>query len=204
MSREINYAAPDRRKVSFAALKQKEQATMSTTNNGMPTTSSDSDDESYVISRVLAAPRELVFNAFAEAERLEQWWGLKGFTLRVAGLDFRPGGVCHFQLRSPTGHETWSKFTYRDIVVPERIAYVSSFTDAEGNVVRSPASASWPLEILSTATFEERAGKTTLTLRGGPFNATEVERQTFREAHATLNGRWTGTLDQLAEYLARA
>jgi len=65
----------------------------------------------------------------------------------------------------------------------------------------SPA---WPLEMLSTTTFTERAGKTTMTLRWSPLNATEEERKTFEAAHKGMVQGWTGTLDQLGEYLAGA
>jgi len=47
-------------------------------------------------------------------------------------------------------------------------------------------------------------GKTTLTLRGGPHNATEAERKTFDAAHDSVQQGVTGTLDQLTEYLAKA
>ena len=53
--------------------------------------------------RVFDAPRDLVWKAFTESERLMQWWGPKGFTMLVAKLDLRPGGVFHYSMRSPDG-----------------------------------------------------------------------------------------------------
>jgi uncharacterized protein YndB with AHSA1/START domain len=49
--------------------------------------------------------------------------------MRVATLDLRPGGVFHYGLRSPNGHDMWGKFVYREIVAPERIVFVVSFAD---------------------------------------------------------------------------
>ena len=83
---------------------------------------------------------------------------------------------------------------------PERLAFVSSFSDAQGNTVRAPFSETWPLEVLSTVTFAER-DKTTVTMRGVPINATEAERQTFQGMHGSMRQGWGGTLDQLTEYL---
>lgn len=162
------------------------------------------EERALVITRVFDAPRDLVFKAWAEPERLMRWWGPKGFTMPVGTLDFRPGGVFHYCMRSPDGHEMWGTFVYREIVAPQRIVFISSFSDAEGNLIRSPFSPTWPLEILNTLTLVEHDGKTTLVLRGEPHNATEAERETFDAAQSSVQQGFTGTFDQLAEYLARA
>jgi uncharacterized protein YndB with AHSA1/START domain len=111
--------------------------------------------QEFVITRVFNAPRELVWKAWTERERLMHWFGPKGFTLKVAKLDFRPGGTYHYSMRSPDGKEMWGKFVYREIVAPERIVLVNSFSDEKGNLTRHPFSPGWPLEMLSTTTFAE-------------------------------------------------
>jgi uncharacterized protein YndB with AHSA1/START domain len=98
----------------------------------------------------------------------------------------------------------WGKFVYREIVPPERIAWVNSFADAKGNVTRPPFDENWPVEMLSTATFTEHGGRTTVTLRWAALNATEAERRTFDANHESMKGGWTGTFDQLAEYLVKS
>ena len=161
-------------------------------------------DLEFVITRVFDAPRKLVWKAWTERERLMRWFGPKGFTMRAATLDFRPGGVFHYCLRSPDGQEIWGKFVYREIAAPERIVLVNSFSDEKGNLTHHPMSPTWPLEMLSTTTFTEHDGKTTITVRWAPLNATEFERKTFEAGHESMQKGWTGTLDQLAEYLAKA
>ena len=74
----------------------------------------------------------------------------------------------------------WGKFVYREIVAPERIVFVNSFSDEEGNPVRHPMSPTWPLEVLNTMTLSEHDGRTTLTIRGAPINASDEERKTFQ------------------------
>jgi uncharacterized protein YndB with AHSA1/START domain len=152
---------------------------------------------------VLDAPRELVWKAWTERDRMMRWFGPKGFTMTAADLDFRPGGVFHYCLRGPDGREMWGKFVYREIVPPERIVLVNSFSDANGGLTRHPMSPTWPREMLTTTTFAEQAGRTTVTIRWSPLNATEAERQTFDASHAGMRTGWTGTFDQLAEYLAK-
>jgi uncharacterized protein YndB with AHSA1/START domain len=164
----------------------------------------ESSVREFVITRVFDVPRELVWKAWTERERLMQWFGPKGFTVPVTKMDFRPGGSFHYCMRSPDGHEMWGKFVYREIVVPERIVLVNSFSDAQGGLTRHPMSPTWPLEMLATTTFTEQGSKTTLTLKWKPLNATEEERRTFDGAHGGMQQGWAGTFEQLTAYLAKA
>jgi uncharacterized protein YndB with AHSA1/START domain len=159
-------------------------------------------DQEFLFTRVFDAPRNLVWKAFTEPDRLTQWWGPKGYTMLTCKVDLRAGGVFHYSMRSPDGHEMWGKWVYREIVPPERLVTIVSFTDAEGNLLRHPMSPTWPLELLHTMTLSERDGKTTLTVTGVPTNATEEERKTFRAGRNSMEAGFTGTLDQLAAYLA--
>jgi uncharacterized protein YndB with AHSA1/START domain len=156
----------------------------------------------FVVTRVFAAPREMVWRAWTELDRLKQWWGPKGFGIDSCTLDLRPGGVFHYRMKPPNGGEMWGKFIYREVAPPERLVFVNSFSDAEGNTVRAPFSADWPLEVLSTLTFEEANGQTTLTLRGVPVNPNEAERAAFGGMFGSMQQGWGGTLDQLATHLA--
>src|SRR5581483_6879384 len=110
----------------------------------------------FVISRTLDAPRELVFRAFAEADRLAQWWGPTGFAIQVSRLEFRPGGIFHYRMQAPDGREMWGRFTYREIAPPERIVWVNAFSDPDGNLARAPFGDTIPLEILNTVTLVEQ------------------------------------------------
>jgi uncharacterized protein YndB with AHSA1/START domain len=157
----------------------------------------------FVISRTFNASRDRVWKAWTEREQLMQWFGPKGFTMSVAKLDFRSGGSLHYCLRGPDGKEMWGKFVYREIVPGERIVLINSFSDKDGKLTRHPFSSTWPLEMLTTTTFGEENGKTTVTIRWAPLNATEEERKTFDTSHDGMRQGWTGTFDQLAEYLAR-
>lgn len=162
-----------------------------------------SAENDFIITRVFDAPRELVFKAWTEPERLAQWWGPKGCTIGVQKMDLRPGGVFHYFMRRPQG-EMWGKFVYREIVAPERIVFVNSFSNPKGETVRGPFHPTLPMEILNTVTLSEHQGKTSLTLRGRPINATEEEYKTYASFRDSMNKGFDGTFDQLEEYLAKA
>jgi uncharacterized protein YndB with AHSA1/START domain len=155
-----------------------------------------------VITRVLNAPRELVWKALTEPERLEQWWGPKGFTARVHKLELRPGGTFLYCQRTPDGREMWGKWVYREIVAPERLVSVSSFTDDKGNPIQHPMIQNWPLEILGVSTFTEHQGKTTMVVRMSPINATELERKIFEDHLNWMEEGFDGSLAKLERFLA--
>ncbi len=155
-----------------------------------------------VVTRVFAAPRDLVFKAWTESDRLAKWWGPRGFTMLSCKNDLRPGGVFLYGMRSPDGHEMWGKWVYREIIVPERLVFVASFADPQGNITRHPLAPTWPHEVLSTVTFTDEDGQTKLTMRGIPINATDVECKTFLDNLGGMQKGWKGTFDQLDDYLA--
>jgi len=157
---------------------------------------------SFSTERTFDAPRELVWKAFTEAERLAKWWGPKGFGMVVAKLDLRPGGTFLYGMKAPDGNMMWGKFVYREIIPPERMDFVVSFTDEHGTPTRHPLSATWPLEVFNTATFSEHEGKTTVSMTGYPINASAEEIETFAAGRESMNKGFAGTLDQLEAYLA--
>jgi len=156
----------------------------------------------FVISRTFDAPRDLVFRVWTDPDHLKHWFSPKGFTVIHANMDLRPGGVYHYGLRMPDGKEMWGKWVFREIVAPERIVVVQSFSDPAGGFTRHPFAPDWPLETLATKTFVERGGRTTFTLRWAPWNATEAERRTFEAGRPGMQQGWGGTFEQLESYLA--
>jgi uncharacterized protein YndB with AHSA1/START domain len=158
----------------------------------------------FTISRAFNVSRDRLWKAWTEREQLMQWFGPKGFTMPVAKMDLRPGGTFLYCLQSADGHRMWGRFSYREIIPPEKIVLVNSFSDEKGGITRHPMSATWPLEMLSTFTLTEQKGKTTATVEWVPINATDEERKTFDTSHDGMKAGWSGTFDQLAAYLAKS
>src|SRR5262249_61508148 len=79
-------------------------------------------DREIVISRVIDAPRELVFEAFTEVRHLSQWWGPDGFTTTTRAFEFRAGGEWDFVMHGPDGTDYQEGITWTEIGLPERIA----------------------------------------------------------------------------------
>jgi uncharacterized protein YndB with AHSA1/START domain len=161
--------------------------------------------EPFVITRKVDAQRDVVWRAWTERERLMRWFGPRGFTMPVAALDLRPGGSLHYCLESVAdGKRMWGKFEYREITPPSRMVLVKSFSDERGGLTRHPFSDTWPLRMLTTTTFDERNGRTTITVQWEPIDPTAEERQTFDDGHDAMRMGWTGTFEQLDAYLANS
>jgi uncharacterized protein YndB with AHSA1/START domain len=62
----------------------------------------------------------------------------------------------------------------------------------------------WPLRMLSTVTFSEEAGKTTIKVCWSPYQATQKERDTFEAGRDSMKAGWTGTFERLETYLGNA
>lgn len=99
-----------------------------------------------VSTRVIAAPRERVFGAFADPKQLTKWWGPAGFTSTFAEFDFRPGGAWRFVLHGPDGTDYPNASDFTDVTPPALVRYrhidgVHGFTmtmtfDADGDRTR--------------------------------------------------------------------
>lgn len=158
----------------------------------------------FVIRRVFDAPLERVWRAWTDAERLAKWWGPKDFDIVSVKLDLRPGGTCHYLLRSPDGQDMWGRFVFREIVPKQKLVFIVSFSDEAGGISRHPLHEGWPVQIFSAVTFSESQGKTTITVRWVPYEATDSERKVFEDGKDSMRAGWTGTFDRLEAYLARA
>ncbi|HKB82136.1 MAG TPA: SRPBCC domain-containing protein [Burkholderiales bacterium] len=161
-------------------------------------------DRPFVISREFDAPRDLVWKSWTEAQRLKQWWGPKGFIVHTCTVDLRPGGLFHYGMSAPDGSDMWGRFLYREIDRPRRLEFIVSFSDPDGGITRHPGHLQWPLQMLSTVTFQETAGRTTVTVQWEAYEATDLERKTFQDGMASMQQGWTGTFEQFRDYLAKA
>jgi uncharacterized protein YndB with AHSA1/START domain len=143
------------------------------------------------ITRVFDAPARLLFEAYARPEHIKKWFGPVGWPVTKAEMDFRVGGEFHFAMTGPDG-AAGPPFggTYREIVPGKRIVYDNGF--------EQPTDPSMEGRMVVTVTFDEQAGKTTLTIHT-LFETVAMYR--FHTGHGYEEGVGSG-LDQLGELVA--
>jgi len=106
------------------------------------------------MTRVLDAPRRLVFDCLTKPELLMRWGlGPRQWKLVVCEVDLRVGGAWRYVMRNTKGTEMGMGGVFREIVAPERIVQTEVFDNPW-----------YPGEALNTTTFTEEHGKTTLTI----------------------------------------
>ncbi|MDP2326500.1 MAG: SRPBCC domain-containing protein [Dehalococcoidia bacterium] len=94
------------------------------------------------IKRRLRRAPSSVFAAFANPETLARWWGPPECPIIDSSIEFRPGGIWHYHLRSVhSGAEAWSRAVFEEIVPDRRIVFIETSSDAAGTITpdRAPA-----------------------------------------------------------------
>jgi uncharacterized protein YndB with AHSA1/START domain len=152
---------------------------------GSGSTSTQSDRE-IVVSRVIDAPRERVFEAFTKVRHLSQWWGPDGFTTTTRSFEFRVGGVWDFAMHGPDGTDYPEWITWTEIDPPERIVLVHG------------EHADDPDAFESTLTFERSGAATRIELRT-VFPTARLRDEAVERYHAIEGGEQT--LAGLAAYV---
>jgi uncharacterized protein YndB with AHSA1/START domain len=140
------------------------------------------------ITRVFDAPRRVVFKAWIDPEELARWWGPKGFTNPLCEVDARPGGTIRIIMRAPDGVSHEMRGVFREISEPERLVFTNRAVGPRGESL---------LEGLTTVSFSEQEGKTTMTLETSAVAL-------VAEARAMLNGMnegWNQSLERLTMVL---
>jgi uncharacterized protein YndB with AHSA1/START domain len=74
-------------------------------------------------SRVINAPRELVWKVFTEPVHVVQWWGPDGFTNTTKSMDVRVGGEWIHTMHGPDGKDYPNHIVYREVIEPELLVY---------------------------------------------------------------------------------
>ena len=164
-------------------------------NPASPSSAPMTAERVLIIKREFNAPLELVWKAWTDPEHFKNWWGPKGFTTPVSEMDFRVGGKYHYCMRSPEGKDYWGTGIFSEIVPKKRLVYTDSFSDEKGNVV--PATdygmEGFPLEMKVIVSFEEKNGKTLMTLKHEGLPGGEMKDMT--------SAGWNESFDKLAELL---
>jgi uncharacterized protein YndB with AHSA1/START domain len=161
-------------------------------------------DRDFVISRVFAAPRELVWRAWTDPAHLSRWWGPAEFTNPVCEMDLRPGGAYRIVMRSPEGNEYPLTGNCVEVVPPERLVLTmdtSGHPDSWHKLInphhKTGENAAGPM--VQTIMFENVDGKTKVTVR------TRFESSTIRDGmlKVGMNEGWSQSLDRLGDVLGR-
>ncbi|MFI5160160.1 MAG: SRPBCC domain-containing protein [Sphingobacteriales bacterium] len=143
------------------------------------------DDREILITRVVNAPRDLVYKTYTEPEHVVHWWGPDGFTIEIQEMDVRVGGCWRYIM---TGRDmVFPNFiSYLEVVKPERLVYLHGSNEGE-----EP-------EFMATITFEAQGDKTKITMHS-VFGNAATRNFVVTEFHVIEGGNQA--LDKFEQYL---
>ena len=162
-----------------------------------------------IMTRIINAPRELVFEAWTEAKHLEKWFGPRIFRSE-AESDPRPGGAYRIAMigtdAAPAEYKGPypMKGIYKEFIKPKKLVYTQDLTDhpqdwkdlLQGKIKNY--SGQDFLNSVTTVTFDDAGGKTKVTIT----NAFDTD--SVRDAFIEMGMRegWAESLDKLEEMLS--
>jgi len=135
------------------------------------------------LRRVLAAPRQRVFQAFTEPAELAAWWGPRGFTIPAIELDLRVGGRYRFTMQPPGAEAFHLSGEFLEIDPPRQLSYTFRWDEPDPDDRTTVARLS----------LQDSGDATEVALIQGDF-ATEARLALHRDG-------WSDSLDKLKEFL---
>jgi len=121
-------------------------------------------DREIINTRLLNAPRALVFKVWTNPDDIGKWWGPNGFTTTTHEMRVEPGGCWRYIMHGPDGTDYDNRVDYLEVVAPERIVYLHGERENDPN------------QFHVTVTFDEHENKTKLTMRMVLKSPEELER----------------------------
>jgi uncharacterized protein YndB with AHSA1/START domain len=144
----------------------------------------DPDGLTLHLETVLRAPRERVFAACVQPEKLAEWFGPKDFTVANVEISVREGGRYRLTMQPPDGQAFHITGEFREVESPRRLVFTFEYEEPDPD----------DRETVVTLSFMDDDGGTRLVLDQGPF-ATKAR-------HSLHETGWTETLERLERFLA--
>jgi uncharacterized protein YndB with AHSA1/START domain len=142
------------------------------------------------LTRIVKAPRKLVFECLTQAKHLVHFWAPKPYTTPKCKVDLRPGGKWLYTFRSPEGQEHDCEAIYREVDAPKKLVMESSVPGPGGKPF---------FTLRQTITLEDKGKETGLVLEFKVIQANPGSEPFLGGMEQGTNG----TLDNLVAYAAK-
>lgn len=163
-----------------------------------------STKDCFVINHSFATSIENLFKIWTEPEHIKKWSVSNGSSMEFMRYDLSVGGTTFYSSKSDQGMVLFGKNHYLEIEKPHRLVYTQIFCDQNENIARHPLAPTWPETMLTTIYFaSEGEEQTRVTIRWEIYgDATQAERDTFHSAKTGMMHGWTGSFENLENYLS--
>ncbi len=139
-----------------------------------------------ISTRIINAPRELVYKVLTEPNHIAEFWGPNGFTNTIKSMEVKPGGQWLYTMHGPDGTDYPNRIIYRT-VEPPRLLTFDHDNGGEGEIDQ---------KFIGEIELWDEAGKTRIELR---LIEKSIEARDAIAQYAVEGGRQN--LDRLAAHL---
>jgi uncharacterized protein YndB with AHSA1/START domain len=163
--------------------------------------------EEIVLTRLLAAPRPLVWTAWTDPAHFSRWFGPPSIAVTGCSIDARRGGIIRFCHEATDGSLRVDVHgVFEEVIEPERLVMLLGFVDGAGNPAAHPLIPDWPLhaQLRTIVTLAESGTKTLLTVRQLVVPADAATSAGVKRERRMAREGWELTLDRLGHMLAEA
>ena len=140
------------------------------------------------LTRLIRAPRSLVWQAWTDVDKLQQWWGPQRFTNPRCEIDLRVEGLIRIDMRAPDGIVFPMSGDYEQILPPERLVFLTSALDEQGEPIFTNR---------NTVVFREADAGTEISIHTVVVVATPHAMQYLKG----MREGWSSSLDKLAAFV---
>ncbi len=140
------------------------------------TVTKDLENKTLTLKRSFDASKEKVWQAYANQEMFEQWWGPEGWETTTKEFDFTPGGHIHYGMKCVDknqgewfGKESWGIMKIESVDAPNTFTAHDSFCSPDGTVDESMPTQKFVVELV------EEDGKTLVINQSFTKSAEELE-----------------------------
>ena len=136
------------------------------------------------LTRIINAPRDLVWSTWTEPKHMAAWWGPHHFTNPVCEMDVRPGGELLIHMKAPDGTVYPMPGIFTEVIKPERLRFTAFAESLDGTKY---------LESDTIVIFEEQGARTKLTVKASAKGFHPMAPQML----AGMDAGWTQSLERL-------
>ena len=152
------------------------------------------EKEDLVVTRIIDAPIELVWEAWTDPDHVMKWWGPKYYTSPSCKIDLREGGKYVFCMRAPQeqgGQDSYTAGIFKKILPMELLEFTQGMADQDGNPI-DPAQAGMPPDfpkaIRTVVTFKRfRGDMTELTVTEYAWPASQMMVYSIAGLHQSID-----------------